>query len=861
MRYFLISFLIFLHFDELLGQFTDNFTDGDFTAMPTWIGNTADFSVTAGELQLTAPAVSSKKYLCTNSQSIDNGIWEFNVRMTFGTSSSNFSKVYLASSSSNLSGSLNGYFVLIGGTDDEISLYSQTGTNTTEIIDGRNRTIGGSSVNTTVRVTRSNTGVWEVFSDTNSSAISFISEGTVTDNTHTQSLFFGVECNFTSTRSNRFYFDNFSVSGNSAVDNIKPILDSVLVVSSTQLELVFSEPLDPVNSQLISNYSANNSLGNPISVNQNPFDFSRISLTFVSPFALGVNNSLSVNNVTDVAGNIINSTQKNFVYFIPSIPNYREVVINEIFADPSPVIGLPDAEFIELFNPSNNYFELSNWEITDGTSNATLPNYTLAPNSFVILCSNTTLADFSSYPNAIGLPSFPSLNNSGEIVTLLDDQGTIIDALDYNLAMYRDEVKDDGGFTLEQINPQVNCFNPSNWTSSNDQNGGTPGNSNSVLNLSPDTTKPQIISCFANSNSSINLTFDKTIDTTAFFSNLIISNGISVLSYSLLNNFGTSIELTIFPLLDTGTVYNLKTDTLMDCDGNLKATATEFVLAHQNKLGAVIINEILFNPYAGDEDFVEFYNNSNNYFNLKNWQIGNDDNGVVGNLKSIEDNYILKPKEYVVVTKNSARIKNRYPFHSESKFIEMESLPTFSNDKGTVYLLIPLGDESDKFTYTEDLHFDLLRDKEGVSLERLDIDKPTQDISNWHSAAEEVGFATPGKQNSQYTPVSKTENTLSITPEIFSPDQDGFEDLLTLSYRMPLAGFVGSVTIFDSKGRQTRALIKNQLLAQQGSFTWDGTTNNNQKARIGRYIILFEYYDLEGNVKSEKTTCVVGHRL
>jgi len=313
--------------------------------------------------------------------------------------------------------------------------------------------------------------------------------------------------------------------------------------------------------------------------------------------------------------------------------------------------------------------------------------------------------------------------------------------------------------------------------------------------------------------------------------------------------------------MDTGKVYSLEIDSLIDCEGNLTSSESEFVLANQNQTGAIIINEILFNPYAGDEDFVELYNNSNLYLDLINWQLGNEDNGSLGNLKSIEESYILKPKEYVVITKNVGLIKSRYPSHSESNFIEMETLPTYANEAGTVYILLPLGDESDKFEYSEDFHFDLLRDKEGVSLERLDFDKATQDEFNWHSAAEEVGFATPGIENSQYTPVFKTDKILRVSPDIFSPDNDGFEDILTLTYNLQEVGFVGNVTIFDSKGRQTKVLVQNQLLAQQGSFTWDGTTDENQKARIGRYIILFEYFDLEGNVKTRKTTCVVGHKL
>ena len=858
MRYSFTFFCFFCLYLSAYPQFLDNFSDGNFSSAPSWIGNTSDFTVTSGELQLNAPAISAYKYLSTNSQAINNATWEFRVRMTFGTSSSNFAKVYLTSNTPNLSGAVNGYYILLGGSDDEVSLFSQTGTSSSKIIDGRDGVIGGSTVDVNVRVTRTSTGFWEVFTDTSSL---FLSEGTATDITHPQSLFFGVGCNYTSTRSTHFYFDDFMVTGTTAIDTTKPILDSIKIVSNTQIELVFSEPIEPTTGQLVANYSVNNGLGNPITAIQNPSNFNKITLGFSSPFSLNATNVITVNNVTDIAGNSINSTNQNFIYFIPALANYRNVVINEIFADPSPSVGLPDGEFVEIFNPTNEYYNLQNWQLTDGSFAATFPNFILAPNSYLILISNSSLPDFSSYPNTLGISSFPGLNNSGETLTLLNQSGSVIDVVEYSDHMYQNELKQDGGFSLEQLNPLANCFDESNWKASNNVSGGTPGVINSVWDTTKDTQTPIIISCIATSNNRLLLQFDKSIDTTIFLRNVVLSGGISVSTLSAHNVFNTELELVISPSLDTGKVYSLSIDSLQDCEGNLAEIETEFVLAHANRSGSVLINEVLFNPYSGEEDFVELYNNSNLYIDLKNWQLGNKDNGIVGNIKYIPSHYILKPREYVVITKDYSFVLNRYSTYSSRNFIEIENLPSYPNDEGTVYLLLPSNDESDKFTYSEKFHFALLRDKEGVSLERVNFDDPTQSLSNWHSAAEEAGFATPGKKNSQYTPSTITENILSISPEIFSPDNDGFEDILTLNYNMPKIGFVGNITIYDAQGRKTRVIIQNHLLAKSGRFTWEGITEKNSKARIGRYIILFEYFDLEGNVHTEKTTCVVGHKF
>ena len=103
MRYYLTLLLFLSQASVLFSQFTDNFTDGNFTAAPAWTGNSIDFTVTSGELQLNAPSVTSTKYLSTSSQAINSAQWEFKTRMTFGTSSSNFAKIYLVSNTSNLS--------------------------------------------------------------------------------------------------------------------------------------------------------------------------------------------------------------------------------------------------------------------------------------------------------------------------------------------------------------------------------------------------------------------------------------------------------------------------------------------------------------------------------------------------------------------------------------------------------------------------------------------------------------------------------------------------------------------------------------------------------------------------------------
>jgi hypothetical protein len=156
----------------------------------------------------------------------------------------------------------------------------------------------------------------------------------------------------------------------------------------------------------------------------------------------------------------------------------------------------------------------------------------------------------------------------------------------------------------------------------------------------------------------------------------------------------------------------------------------------------------------------------------------------------------------------------------------------------------------------------LLVSSKGVSLERIDYNRSTQDASNWHSASQSVGFGTPAYRNSQYSEnTSNNHREISVEPEVFSPDNDGFQDVVNITFKSDVPGNTGSITIFDDRGRAVRSLVKNELWGNTGTYSWDGITDDRDKARIGIYVILVEVFDLNGNTHSYKKTCVVGAKL
>jgi len=863
-RFLATTCLFFVGLLTGFAQFTDDFADGDFTNTPTWAGDAGLFAITSGELNSQSPGAATY-YLSTPSTLSSNAQWEFFIDLQFATSGANFVDVYLMSDATDLNTTSNGYFIRLGGTTDEISLYSLVGGAPTIIIDGVDGLINSSSSNPfNIRVTRDVSNLWNLEYDDGATG-SFVSAGTVTDASVTSSSFFGMLIEQSSAASpvNSHFFDNFVV-GNIPVDVTAPHVNSVAIVSITQLDVLFSEPVDQTSAEASSNYFASSGLGNPTTALQDGTNPALIHLTFPTPFTNGQVDTLTIQNIEDPSVNTMITETQTFMYFVPAIPSYRDVVINEIFADPTPQLGLPAADFIELYNASDSIFDLNGWVFSDAAASEALGAYILFPGEYVVIADDNYTFDFSVYPNVLFVASFPALNISGDDLTLQDNSSNTIDQVSYSDSWYQDAIKDDGGYSLEQINPRIPCFNSSNWIGANLTVYGTPGTLNSVYDGTPDATTPSVITSDVLSATMVDLCFDETLDT----SNIVISQfscsgGIAITGI-LVNSSADCISLTLSPAIDTGIVYTLTLNGMGDCSGNLISNGTtQIILPHTGAVGDLIINEVLFNPFTGGDDFVEIYNNSEKHIDLYNWKLANWDDGITDNFKAITVHQLMSPGDYIVLTKDSSDIQSNYLNAILGKFVQLTSLPTYSNDSGTVFLILPDLDSTvcDYFSYDEDLQFGLINNPDGISLERIDFDRATNESTNWHSAAESVGWATPGLENSQYYPGQLTSDAVSVEPEIFSPDNDGIDDVLNINYTMANPGFVGNVTIFDANGRVIRSLVQNELLATTGTVSWDGLNNKREKARIGIYIVYFEVFDLEGNVSGIKKTCVVASKF
>ena len=187
----------------------------------------------------------------------------------------------------------------------------------------------------------------------------------------------------------------------------------------------------------------------------------------------------------------------------------------------------------------------------------------------------------------------------------------------------------------------------------------------------------------------------------------------------------------------------------------------------------------------------------------------------------------------------------------------MNDFPSFSNNEGIVLLLRADSLIIDEFQYRDDMHFTLLNSFDGVTLERVDYSESTNDLSNWHSASQSSGYGTPAYKNSQHAEHPENTEIVKLNPEVFSPDEDGYKDILYIQYVFTEPGYVANIFAYNAKGKLIKRIVQNELLGTEGIFSWDGTDDYNYKASIGIYIIYFEFFDLKGKVIRKKKVCVI----
>jgi hypothetical protein len=347
---------------------------------------------------------------------------------------------------------------------------------------------------------------------------------------------------------------------------------------------MLSEKIDFASANTFANYNII-SIGYPSQLTIDSLNDYSITLFFSQHFTVGDELNLHLQNLRDAAGNAMVDTTITFSYHPVGSGMLHDIIISEIYFEMSSLSPLPNAEFIELYNRSDSAINLAGWTISDGSSDAVFPDYLLKPEHYVVVYDSQYDQLFTATQNRIGVAGFPGLNNdSGDTLTLLNALQLEIETVPFNDNSYHNNDKNDGGWTIERIDPNFPCQDQANWKASENTAHGTPGFENSVTGIHADNTIPWIANLFLVDSLSLQIEFSESI-----FSTIIPSGFIAIDKYNVANDCisvnqisENSFLLTFANQFADGINHLKINDTLRDCTGNTIDLNIQYRFGKQN---------------------------------------------------------------------------------------------------------------------------------------------------------------------------------------------------------------------------------------------------------------------------------------
>ena len=275
--------------------------------------------------------------------------------------------------------------------------------------------------------------------------------------------------------------------------------------------------------------------------------------------------------------------------------------------------------------------------------------------------------------------------------------------------------------------------------------------------------------------------------------------------------------------------------------------------------GSVVINEIMYSPFGENDpagpqtEYVELYNRSGEVVDLTGWVLTDRDTSEGFAFPS--GSLPLQPGGYAVVADDTSLLEFFGPLEADL-VLGGSGFPTLNNTFDTVHLFDPAFTVVDCVAYAASWG-----GGRGISLERINPNLGANDTDNWGSCVLPVG-GTPGAKNSIYTSVTPSRVTLDASPNPFSPDGDGRDDVTIISYALSVPPATVTIIIYDVRGRLIRRLRRGEPSGPTGYVIWDGLDDRGQSLRIGVYIVFLEATSGDrGVVDRAKTTVVLARRL
>ena len=546
-----------------------------------------------------------------------------------------------------------------------------------------------------------------------------------------------------------------------------------------------------------------------------------------------------------------------------------QVILTEVLFDADTLES--HNEFVELYNSGQQAISLDQWKLGDGTEFDFLVDagfgLTLNPQQFALVLDpsyfeNSTTYDTLIPPAALILTiedgSFGSYgwsNTVSEPVSLINASSDTVQSYSYsvdNLPGFSDEK-----IILNEDNSSVNWSNSLKFR-------GSPGNFNSVqasqIDLAVDSLWTDPVFPLSGSNFTffsmlqnrgietisgidIEIYHDQDLDLQPDPEEIILQESIE---QQLMHGETLQGSWNIPALFSGEERLGILASTAGD--NYLENNQAQLSIQFEFSGSPLVINEIMYQPATDKPEWVELFNKSASPISLKDWYFADS-----------RDTIILARKEkwidasgFMVLCEDSSLLQD-FGLTAQELLV-FASFPSLNNDYDDLKLLSFSKRLIDQVIYSDSW---MQRETEtGISLERIHPDISSSLTENWAACAASAG-ATPGRRNSIYLDKPIDNTLLSINPNPFSPDGDGFEDYAIFEYHLPFATGYLSIEIFDLAGRRTRALAVQNPVGSNGNFIWDGRDDQGRISRIGLYIVLFRLSSAAGDSFQEIKKTVV----
>ena len=518
---------------------------------------------------------------------------------------------------------------------------------------------------------------------------------------------------------------------------------------------------------------------------------------------------------------------------------FGTILINEFMSAPNN----DQSEFVELFAFRN--LDMVEWSISDNHFDPVLLNTIfVSSGDFIVVLSDSNMMDILDGNAHLFFPfNFPSLNNSGDGIYLFDHTASVIDSLNYDAEWPLTSER-----STEKIRQSYTSNGSSNWLLADENISMTPGAKNSVLVLDVDGMIIQ---------DSI------TYSPIPPFPDSIVTILIPIVNAGVESFDGTfSIEMNddeigdgTIPMISMGDTIIIESkivssisglhsiSIILDIvdDGNYENNIATFLLPVRYLFGSVLVNEFFPLPDSTESEFVEIIPQTN--VNIYNWTIRD-----LGGAKGVLPNLDLSAFTYCLITDDSSFL-NIIP-DTSILILPGNGLPGLNNSSETIYILDHTESVIDSLQYNE--NWSLMDSR---SVEKYRITDTSNEPNNWGISVGEVG-KTPGFQNSLFFSDLPSKGSVTISPDPFSPDGDGIDDELRITYSLPYLGAAIRWEIIDMAGRVIAKPYYNYQVGQNGKLTWNGKRDNGKSARIGIYVMKISFQDV-ASIQSWETVKTV----